>query len=149
MSNRKNPDTSNEALRSLKLEDLNEIYRLIIGALNVLGKGTFEDIAAYLKKDSSKIWKRMSELERMMVVYRPGTKKLLKSGRNGYEWMLTNSSTQKTETEHKYVKGEKTAVDHANELIRQAQNHGAFQPELFPNYQKALKNERLPVHPPA
>lgn len=140
MSNRKNPETSNEAYRSLKVEDLNEIYRLIIGALNVLGKGTFEDIAAYLKKDSSKIWKRMSELERMMVVFRPGTKKLLKSGRNGYEWMLTNSSTQKTETEHVFRKGDKSAVTYANEIIETAKNHGAKQTEMFSNYQECLRN---------
>lgn len=140
MSNRKNPETSNEAYRSLKVEDLNEIYRLIIGALNVLGKGTFEDIAAYLKKEPAKIWKRMSELERMTITYRPGTKKLLKSGRNGYEWMLTNAATQKTEKEHTFKKGEKSSIDYANELISKAQNYGAEQTSLFPAYQERLRN---------
>jgi len=96
MSERKNPETSLEAYRSLDIQQLNETYRLILGALGELGEGTFEDIAAKMKVDKSRVWKRMSELERMELVYRPGNKRLLKSGRNGYTWMLRNSVLPKT-----------------------------------------------------
>lgn len=111
MSNeRKQPATSIDAYKSLDIASLNEIYRWIIQSLSGLGEATFEEIAADLRIDKSRVWKRMSELERMELVYRPGNKRLLKSGRNGYTWMLTNSANPKTEKEITYRKGEKSAT---------------------------------------
>ena len=131
MSERKNPETSNEAYRSLKVSELNETYRLILSALSVLGEGTFEDISAYLKVDKSRIWKRMSELERMQLVYRPGNKRLLKSGRNGFTWCLTSNSLPKTEEGNPYKKGTKAATDFAGEILANSKKTQVTQPTLF------------------
>jgi len=97
MPERKNPETSNEAWRSITTADLNDIYKKIIDALNVLGEGTFEEIAAVAMVDKSRVWKRLSEMQRMELCYRPGKKKKLKSGRNGFTWMLCANALKKTE----------------------------------------------------
>lgn len=103
---RKNPDTSNEAYRSLDPTELSDIYRSILSSLSKLGEATFEDLAAHMKVDKSRVWKRMSELDKMELVYRPGNKRLLKSGRSGYTWMLTKEGQPKTEYAEKILKGE-------------------------------------------
>lgn len=132
MSNRKNPETSLEAYRSLDVSQLNEIYRWIIQSLTGLGEATFEEIASDLRIDKSRVWKRMSELERMELVYRPGNKRLLKSGRNGYTWRLTSNSLPKTDKQAlAYKKGDTTAVDHANAILNVSSK--VVQPELFNN----------------
>jgi len=94
---RKMPETSIDAYRSLDPRELNETYRHILHALDEIGEGTFEDIAAFLKLNPSRIWKRMSELAKMELIYRPGNKKVLKSGRSGFTWMKTSPSRTKEE----------------------------------------------------
>lgn len=96
MPERKIVETSLEAWRSLTNEEISNTHAQILEALNVLGKGTFEDVAVYCKCSRDKIWKRMSELHRMELIYRNGEKKKLKSGRNGYVWMATGKALQKT-----------------------------------------------------
>jgi predicted transcriptional regulator len=90
MSQREKIQTSLDAYHSLNAKELNETYKQILSALSVLGEADFETIAAYLKCNPSKIWKRMSELHKMELIYRPGNKRMLKSGRNGFTWMLCN-----------------------------------------------------------
>jgi len=46
---KKMPETSIDAYRSLDPRELNETYRQILHALDEIGEGTFEDIAAFLK----------------------------------------------------------------------------------------------------
>lgn len=82
------PETSLEAYKSLDPIRLNDTYKGIILALSELGSGTFEDIAKKMKVDRSVVWKRLSELERANIIYRPGTKKTLKSGREGFIWKI-------------------------------------------------------------
>lgn len=119
---RKNPQTSIDAYRSLTIEELNDTYKRILSSLAALGEGTFEDIAAHAKLDKSRVWKRMSELERMELVYRPGTKKLLKSGRSGFTWSLTNSATPKTnKSEKELLKGTKPVHESAREILKVSQ----------------------------
>jgi DNA-binding NtrC family response regulator len=93
---KKTAETSRAAWKSISQENLTDIYKQIIFALSKLGEGTFEDIAAYLKIDRSRVWKRMSELERLQLVYKPGRKKKLKSGREGFTYMLTSKALNKT-----------------------------------------------------
>lgn len=93
MAKRKLPETSLEAYASLEPEKLREIYQQIISALTLLKKGTFEDVSAHLKIDRDRVWKRLPELEKMGFVCRHGSKKKLRSGREGYEWTLTLNST--------------------------------------------------------
>lgn len=118
MPERNNPETSNEAWRSITNEQLNDTYKKIIFALNNIGEGTFEDIASFLKVDKTKIWKRMSELQRMEIVYRPGNKKVLKSGRNGYTWMLCGKGIKKVATE-RTPKGN-TVSDFSKNILKQS-----------------------------
>lgn len=117
---RKNPDTSIEAYKSLDPESLNETYKGIIKALNVLGTGTYEDIAAFLKKDRIAIGRRMKEVMDKGLVYRTGQTKQLKSGRKGFIWALTNGSLIKTEIEagNVFKKKVKSSTDFANDIIK-------------------------------
>lgn len=121
MPDRKKPETSNEAWRSITNEQLNDTYKQIVYALNQIGEGTFEDIASFLKVDKTKIWKRMSELARMEIVYRPGNKRVLKSGRNGFTWMLCGKGVNKTTTENKKQQG-KSITDHTRTITSIQQN---------------------------
>jgi len=102
---RKPVETSVEAFRSLDPEKLSETHRKILYALSQLFEGTFEDIAAYLHVDKSTIWKRLSELAKDGLIYRPGIKKALRSGRAGFVWRLTDASLPKTTTQEKALKG--------------------------------------------
>lgn len=95
---RKNPETSIEAHNSLHQEYLSKIYKEIMAALGILGEATSEEIAAYLKRDHDKIWKRLSEMHKMELIYRPGKKKKLKSGRNGYTWMSCKPTTTEAQS---------------------------------------------------
>jgi len=116
MAKKQIPDTSIEAYKSLNPDEIRGTYRDIMIALSALIKGTFEDIAAYLGEDKSKIWKRLSEMERMGLIFRPGSKKILKSGRQGYEWALTSNYIPKTEAAEKALKGD-AIVDYSRKLI--------------------------------
>lgn len=98
-------ETSIEAYRSLDPTKLSETKRQILYALSQLFEGTYEDIAAYLKTDKSKVWKRLSELHKDGLIYRPGTKKALRSGSAGYIWRLTEKCLPKTQASEKALKG--------------------------------------------
>lgn len=84
-------ETSIEAFKSLQSKDLEQTYIGILSALSVIKIGTFEDIAKQMKSKPDKIWKRLSELHgKYMMIYRPGDKKKLKSGRDGFVWSLSS-----------------------------------------------------------
>lgn len=91
MGTRKNPATSLEAYKVLQPEQLRQTYKDILFALSQLGEATTEQIADALKVKPDKIWRRVSEMLRMELIYRPGNKRLLKSGKNGYTWVKTTS----------------------------------------------------------
>jgi regulatory ArsR family protein len=108
--------TSLEAYQSLDPAILNHTYRNILLALADIGSGTFEEIAAKMKVDKSVVWKRLSELNKAGLIYRPGTKKLLRSGRNGYCWSLTTAGMPKTDAAMKALRGP-AVVDYSRKLI--------------------------------
>lgn len=89
MAKKQIPDTSVEAWHSLDAGKLLEIYARIKWALSQIGEGTWEDIGRVLKEKDSKIWRRLSEMERLEIIYRTENKKVLSSGRKGYTWKLT------------------------------------------------------------
>ena len=86
------PETSIDAFKSLDPRELNETYRQILFSLDQLGEATFEEIASFLHVSPARIWKRMSELGKMELIYRPGNKRKLKSGRMGFTWMKVSPS---------------------------------------------------------
>src|SRR5258706_6182599 len=99
MAKRKQPETSVDAYKSLDPVQLNQIYRDILRALTVLKEGTYEQIADFLMQPAAKIWKRMSDLQKMELVYRPGNKRPLKSNRLGYTWKLVGDESTAPVTE--------------------------------------------------
>lgn len=88
MAKRKTVDTSLAAFHSLDEAQISEIKRQILSALSQIKEGTFEDISACLKLSKDKIWKRLSEMCIDGLIYRPGNKKALSSGRMGYTWKI-------------------------------------------------------------
>lgn len=93
MAKRKQPETSLEAFRSLDVVQLTEIHQKILWALGQLKEATFEEIALCLRVPKERIWKRMSELAKAEKIYRPGNKRSLQSGRQGFTWMLKDGET--------------------------------------------------------
>jgi len=89
MAKRKNPATSNDAFRSLKHSEVKELHEKIIWGLGQIKEGSFEDISLAIKIPKDRVWRRLSELIRDGKIYRPGTKKVLSSGREGYTYRLT------------------------------------------------------------
>lgn len=88
---KKLPDTSHEAYKKMSNEILSNHHQLIVNALNVLKKATYEEIAAYLNwDDKNRAARRLSELERNQIIYKPGEKKTTKTGRNAYVYSLIN-----------------------------------------------------------
>lgn len=90
--------TSREAYEKLTPDKLRGDYKKIIGALAIIEEGTSEQIAAKLKCKPDKIWKRLSELKAINILYKPGNRRPLKSGCNGYTWMLTEYGKQLVES---------------------------------------------------
>lgn len=96
-------------------EKLSKIHRLILFALSQIGEGTYEEISAAIKMPKDKVWKRMSELNRDGLIYRPGNKRLLKSGRSGYTWMLTGKNRPNTTKAERALKG-KSVADYSKKI---------------------------------
>lgn len=115
---KKLPETSIEAYRSLDVAILNDRYKSILGSLSELGESTFEEISSKMKVEKSIVWRRLSELHKMGLIYRPGNKRVLKSGRCGFTWMLTTEATPKTEHQGNiYKPGTKTASDFSKQIL--------------------------------
>lgn len=117
MSKRKNPDTSNDAYRAVTLEMLNNHHKRIVGALQNLGTAIYEQIADYTGMDAVQVGRRLIELERMKIVFKPGTKKKTKKNRDAYEYTLSFTD-KKTET-----KGAK--------ILKMTNDSKFVQPNLF------------------
>lgn len=126
------PETSMDAFKKAHPDMLAEHYRKIIDALKILGTCNYEKIAAHATMDRHQVGRRLKELEGMELIYKPGTKSNTKSGRTAFDYCLTGSGQPKTDNEVRYVKGEKTAADYANDLINSAHKPEFKQTELFP-----------------
>jgi predicted transcriptional regulator len=89
---KKLPETSHEAHESMTNELLSKHQSQIIDALKNLKKATSEEIAIYLNwDDKNRSARRMSELERNQIVYKPGEKRKTKYGRNAFVYELTKN----------------------------------------------------------
>lgn len=106
MTKKKIPETSKAAFRSLDPEKLNERYSKILQALGVIKEGTYEQIAKCAGLKDNVVWKRLSELAANKLIYRPGNKRKLKSGREGYTWMLTGEVAEKMQNRERLMDGE-------------------------------------------
>lgn len=99
MSN-KLPSTSHEAHKMMTKELLSNHHNMIIDCLKVLKRATAEEISEYLNwDDKNRSARRMSELEREQIVYKPGEKRKTRYGRNAYVYALTNPNIKATQVE--------------------------------------------------
>ena len=99
MTTRKNPDTSMSAYKAVTQEMKKTHQGKIISALQVLGVASMEKIAEYLGMELNQVTRRMIELERDEIVWKPSKTKT-KSGRACYQYQLTGVMP-KTENEVK------------------------------------------------
>ena len=120
MSKRKHCDTSSDALASIKSEDMKRLYRRIIEALKVLGQGSSQQISAYLTLEDDVVRKRLSELGRMGIIYKPGHKVPTKKNRDSYVWQLCKAGA-KTDLQNKVMAG-KTVQDFSRTIKSIEQN---------------------------
>lgn len=88
MSTRINPVTSHEAYKSVSPEMLSKHHEKIIKALRELHEGTYEELAIKTGMDKTQIGRRLCELERTSIVYKPGWKRKTSTGRNGFVYKL-------------------------------------------------------------
>jgi predicted transcriptional regulator len=83
------PETSHEAHKSMTKDLLSKHHTQIIDALKILKKATSEEIAIFLNwDDKNRSARRMSELEREQIIYKPGEKRKTKYGRNAFVYEL-------------------------------------------------------------
>lgn len=123
---RTQPQTSLDAYKSLNPENVREVYKKILGALKVLGSANTEKISDFLTIEHSKVHKRVSEMQGLEMIYKPGTRSSMKSGRTGYDWAIRGNGQKEPAVEHTYKPNEKTASTIASEII-----NSTNQPTLF------------------
>lgn len=132
MSNRKLPDTSHAANKAATEEMRRTHYGKIISALKVLGSGIYEQIADYCGMDKHQVGRRLSEMEGLQLVWKPGAKKPTKSNRMAYVYQLTGDSQPKTENEAvAYRKDVKNAADYAKDMQESCKKPLVANPTLF------------------
>jgi predicted transcriptional regulator len=86
---RSNPETSHEAHKMMTEEVMSKHHHQIIDALKILKRATYEEIANFLDwDDKNRASRRLAELERNQVIFKPGEKRKTKYGRNAYVYML-------------------------------------------------------------
>jgi hypothetical protein len=88
------PETSHEAYKSITDDILSKHHSQIIDALKILKKATSEEIAIFLNwDDKNRSSRRMSELERKQIIYKPGEKRKTKYGRNAFVYSLISKES--------------------------------------------------------
>jgi DNA-binding Lrp family transcriptional regulator len=117
MPKRNQPETSREAYASLQPDQIREIYLQIKWALSQIGSGHFEDIAAALKLPKDRIWRRLKEMEDLGMIYRPGTKKVLSTGRNAMVWTLVKPDGNNEVLTEKSLPG-KSIADYSRKILQ-------------------------------
>lgn len=117
------PNTSHAAYAVAKKGMISNHHQKILNALQILGTETAEGIAKHLGMDHSQINRRVSEMERLQLIYKPGWTKPTKTGRQAYVWSILTNDLPKTDNEVKYSANEKTAADCASQLIKTAEQY--------------------------
>lgn len=99
MSNRKNPQTSFDAHDSIK-DSKSYYYKKIIEGLTKLQVGGhFEEIAEASGVKPSQVWKRLSEMIDMGILFNTGVTRKTSSGRQAMVRQLTNISPRQIPTQ--------------------------------------------------
>ena len=106
MNTRHLPDTSHEAFEKVPQEMRSEHYKKIISGLEKLKTATYEELASVLTLDKAQVGRRLCELERMDLVYKPGIKKATRSGRSAFCYQLRNGVEVSSDSRFEYKQGE-------------------------------------------
>jgi predicted transcriptional regulator len=100
MPKTKLPKTSLEAHDKVTPEMLSDHYGKILKALGRLEQANYEQIAKYVNMDRHQVGRRLKEMERMNLIYKPGFTLPTSTGRSANVYMLCNpGEKRKTETE--------------------------------------------------
>lgn len=100
------PDTSLAAYRAVTEEMRDNHFSRILKALKVLGRASAEQIALHVGMDHAQVNRRVSELERKELIWKPGSMVLTKSGRMAYVWTIRGDNQPTTTASEKLMKGE-------------------------------------------
>lgn len=87
---RKLPSTSLDANKRATQEMREDHHAKIIAALTELRVANYEQLGAKTGLDKIAIARRLSELERAQIIYKPGLKSNTSSGRQAFNYSLTN-----------------------------------------------------------
>ncbi len=120
MAKRQIVETSQSAYKALQPEQLRQTYKDILFALSQLGEATSAEIASALKVPHEKIWKRCKEMRDKELIYRPGTKRIMPGGKEGYTYRLTQPGQQPEQVIIKSPPG-KSVADYSKQLIPKQQ----------------------------
>lgn len=112
------PSTSHEANRAAVPEMRDAHHQKIIAALRELKIATYEKIGEKAGMDRHQVGRRLNELEKMKVVYKPGLKLKTKSGREAFVYSLTSTPVQ-------------TPIQIVDQLIHNATKPSSVQQDLF------------------
>ncbi len=118
------PITSLEAYKSQDQSHISKQYDKIILALKSLKAASAEQIANYLNMQHVQINRRMSEMERLQMVWKPGTKVPTNTGRSAFCWQLSSETTIHPAPIEKAMKGK--TVAHFAKNIQQITQQSLF-----------------------
>lgn len=104
------PDTSRAAYKAAASEMIANHKQQILQALKILGQGTGEQIASRARINYFQVQRRISELEKDGLVFKPGHKLPTKTGRLSYVWQLRNPEQVQITKVEKVLPG-KTVAD--------------------------------------
>lgn len=117
MSKKQIPDTSKDAFKSLEPDKIRLMYKKILTALQGAGLATYEEVAILLNEKPERIWKRLPEMLKLGLVHRPGERKVMSSGRQGFVWKI-GSGIDVTKQRKKVMKGP-TVSDFSKAILKQ------------------------------
>lgn len=123
------PYTSKEAFKSLEPDKIRLMYKKILTALQDAGLATYEEVAILLNEKPERIWKRLPEMLKLGLVHRPGERKVMSSGRQGFVWKV-GPGTDVTKQRKKVMKGP-TVAQFAKAILNQPKISNQLQQKLF------------------
>lgn len=126
--NKKVAATSKEAYHSLDPVKIHQTHINITKALECLGKGNYEAIAAYLNIPEQRVWKRLNEACRAGLIHNTGETTLTKAKRKSYMY-AAGKSFETLVRKERIMKG-KTVADFSR-AIKQVQISSIIETTLF------------------
>lgn len=126
------PSTSHAAYNQAKQGMIDSHHEKIKEALGVLGVANYEVIAAKCGLERHAVGRRLSEMEALQIVYKPGTKSKTKTNREAFNYCLTESHTLKVQhPATQLIDKTREAQEFLNDLLEEKQTPISVQRELF------------------